>query len=389
MTLESTINKNRYIGNGATTQFPFTFKIWKADQILVYVGDGTTEQEVSAQCTVSLTASGGNVTFSTAPASGTVIVLRRNMPYIQEDDYRNGTRFDSEEVEDRFDQDCAERQDLRLDIGRAIKVPLTSNRTPENFAADFYAAHADTVSKHDAVVSMHAEVMAERPLALEAIAGARAEAVEAVGDEGEHQVQRIESAIASIYTEHGNGCMEMNWTLTDGIPADTDINISPLWYIVGRHHMQVSVNGVRQYRTKQFDEKGTEDSRSSVFTTLVDLNAGDTINVWIGHLAGGGTATEELDGLMSKEDKVKLDLLPAETSFARTTQVFSSAVSAGTAITVPEHAVGQGLLIVFHNGVLCDAGAQYTDKTDTTIEFSYDIPAGDTITAAAVAVRAS
>ena len=385
MTLESTINKNRYIGNGATTQFPFTFKIWKTDQILVYVGDGETEQEVSARCTIALTASGGTVTFPTAPAVGTVIVLRRNMPYIQEDDYRNGTRFDSEEVEDRFDQDCAERQDLRLDVDRALKVPLTSNKTPEEYQQEFWDAYADNQSLHDDVVNMHADMVAEHGR----IAEERAEALDAVQNEGDHQVQRIESAIASIYTEHGNGCMEMNWTLNAGISAGTDIDISPLSYIVGRHHMQVSVNGVRQYRTKQFDEKGSEDSRSSVYTTLVDLNAGDTINVWIGHLAGGGTATAEIDGLMSKEDKAKLDLLPAETSFARTTTVLASAVSAGTAITVPEHAVGQGLLMVYHNGVLCDVGAQYTDETATTIKFLYDIPAGDTITAAAVAVSAT
>jgi hypothetical protein len=307
------------------------------------------------------------------------------MPYIQEDDYRNGTRFDSEEVEDRFDQDCAERQDLKLDVGRALKVPLTSSKTPEEYQQEFWDAYADNQTLHDNVVSLHDDMVAEHGR----IAEERAEALEAVQNEGDHQVQRVQGAADVFYAEHGSACLEMNWTINAGIPAGTDIDISPLSYIVGRHHMQVSVNGVRQYRTKQFDEKGTEDSRSSVYTTLVDLNAGDTVNVWIGNLAGGGTATDELDGLMSKEDKAKLDLLPAETSFARTTTVLQSAVSAGTAITVPEHAVGQGLLLVYHNGVLCDAGSQYTDETRTTIKFLYDVPAGDTITAAAVAVSAS
>ena len=387
MTLESTINKNRYIGNGATTQFPFTFKIWKTDQILVYVGDGETEQEVSARCTTTLTASGGTVTFPIAPAVGTVIILRRNMPYIQEDDYRNGTRFDSEEVEDRFDMDCAERQDLRLDVDRALKVPLTSSKTSEEYQQEFWDAYADSQNLHDDVVSLHDDMVAEHGR----IAEERAEALQAVQAEGDHQVQRVQGAADAYYAENGSACMEINWTLNAGISAGTDIDISPLSYIVGRHHMQVSVNGVRQYRTKQFNEKGSEDSRSSVFTTLVGLNAGDTINVWIGHLAGGGTATEELDGLMSKEDKAKLDSLPAETSFARTTTVLQSAVSAGTAITVPQHVVGQGLLMVYHNGVLCSpgSGGQYTDETSTTIKFLYDIPAGDTITAAAVAVSAS
>jgi hypothetical protein len=322
------------------------------------------------------------------------------MPYIQEDDYRNGTRFDSEEIEDRFDMDCAERQDLRLDVGRAVKVPLTSSKTPEEYESEFWNAYADNQSLHDDVVGLHADVMAERPIA-----------ITAVQEEGDHQVQRVQGAADSYYAQHGTGCMEVNWTLNADVPANSDIDIDPLWYIVGRHHMQVSVNGVRQYISKQFAEKGNDGAKSYVYTTLVDLNAGDTINVWITHLAGAITASAEEDGLMSaedkarldgfgnasstvdgfmsKEDKAKLDLLPAETSFARTTNVLQSAVSAGTAITVPEHAAGQGLLLVWHNGVLCESGAQYTDETASSIKFLYDIPAGDTITAAAVAVSAS
>lgn len=387
MTLESTINKNRYIGNGATTQFPFTFKVWKTKQILVYVGNGTTEQEVSRYCTITLTASGGTVTFPIAPHDGEVIVIRRNMPYIQEDDYRNGTRFDSEEVEDRFDQDCAERQDLRLDVGRAIKAPLTSSKTPEEFEQEFWDAYADTLSKHDEVVGLHADMVAEHGR----IAEERAEALQAVQDEGDHQVQRVQGAADSYYAQHGTGCMEMSFTLTSDVAANSDIDIDPLWYIVGRHHMQVSVNGVRQYRTKQFSEKGADGAKSHVYTTLVDLNAGDTVNVWISHLAGAITASAEEAGLMSAEDKAKLDALPATTSFSRTTTTLASAVSAGTAITVPHHAVGQGLLMVYHNGVLCEEGAsaQYVDYSTTSVKFTYDLPAGDTITAAAVAVSAS
>ena len=390
MTLESTINKNRYIGNGATTQFPFTFKIWKTDQILVYVGDGETEQEVSAQCSIEISRSGGTVTFSEAPAFGTVIVLRRNMPYIQEDDYRNGTRFDSEEVEDRFDQDCAERQDLKLDVDRALKVPLTSEKTAEKYQQDFWDAYADNQSLHDDVVNLHADMVAEHGR----IAEERAEAVEAVQNEGDHQCERVENIASAIMADSGNSCMEMSWTLTSAVAANTDIDISPLYYFFGRHHIRVSVNGVQLYRGKEWVEKGADNASSHVFTVLLPLNVGDTVNVWISHLNGHNTssvATHEADGLMPSADKAKLDAMPGVTGIARTTHVLASAVSAGTAITVPEHAVDSGLLMVWHNGVLCfpGSGGQYTDETSTTIKFLYDIPAGDTITAAAVAVSAS
>ena len=133
MTLESTVNENKYTGNGATRSFAYTFRVWKKNEVAVWVGNGLTEQEVSSSCSISITATGGTVTFPTAPASGIKIVIRRNMPYIQEDDYRNGSRFDSEDVEDRFDQDCAERQDLRLELGRCLKLPITSSMTAEEF----------------------------------------------------------------------------------------------------------------------------------------------------------------------------------------------------------------------------------------------------------------
>ena len=145
MTLESTANRNRYIGNGSATVFNFTFRVWKKDQVKVVVGDGYTENDVSARVAVEITSTGGTVTFPTAPASGTVIILRRNMPYIQEDDYRNGTRFDAEEVEDRLDQDCAERQDLLLGLSRCLQVPETSEASGDQIISDIMQARQDVL----------------------------------------------------------------------------------------------------------------------------------------------------------------------------------------------------------------------------------------------------
>lgn len=140
MTLESAANRNRYAGNGATRDFAFTFKAWKKDQVKVYVGDGYADTDVTSSCSVELTESGGTVSFPNAPAAGTVIVIKRQMPYLQEDDYRNGSRFDAEEIEDRFDMDCAERQDLRGDIARTVKMPETSSLSSEQFVEAIMSA---------------------------------------------------------------------------------------------------------------------------------------------------------------------------------------------------------------------------------------------------------
>ena len=47
---------------------------------------------------------------------------------------------------------------------------------------------------------------------------------------------------------------------------------------------------------------------------------------------------------------------------------------AGTAFDVPQYQMGTGELQVFFNGILCVKGEQYTEDTDTTIKFTFDLP---------------
>lgn len=141
MSLESKISKNVFQGNGTTKTFSFTFRVWKEDQVLVYVGIGDeTETDVTSSCSIMLSENGGTVTFPTAPAVGMTIVITRNMPFIQEDQYITGARFDPHEIEDRLDQDCAERQQLLDGVERAVKVPVTSDKTPDQYMSAFWEA---------------------------------------------------------------------------------------------------------------------------------------------------------------------------------------------------------------------------------------------------------
>ena len=146
MSLESKISKNVFQGNGTTKTFSFTFRVWKEDQVLVYVGIGDeTETDVTSTCTITLSENGGTVTFPTAPAVGMTVVIMRNMPFTQEDQYITGARFDPHEIEDRLDQDCAERQQLLDGVERAVKVPVTSDKKPGDYMAAFWKAVADVL----------------------------------------------------------------------------------------------------------------------------------------------------------------------------------------------------------------------------------------------------
>lgn len=127
MSLESNISRNVFQGNGTTRTFSFTFRVWKENQVLVYARAGEeAENDVTSSCSITLSETGGTVTFKAAPADGTTIAVVRNMPFIQEDQYITGARFDPHEIEDRLDQDCAERQQLYETMQRAVLAPVTS-----------------------------------------------------------------------------------------------------------------------------------------------------------------------------------------------------------------------------------------------------------------------
>ena len=117
MTLDLQTSRVVFKGNGAAVEFPFDFKVWDASQIAVFVSDdpdGINEMEVTPQ-KVILTESGGTVTYTLEGKplpEGYTLSIVRNMPFIQEDMYITGTRFNPEVIETRFDKDCAERQQI-------------------------------------------------------------------------------------------------------------------------------------------------------------------------------------------------------------------------------------------------------------------------------------
>jgi len=133
--LTTTDRRVQYTGDDQTKEFEFNFRVWDESQIKVYQANEDevwSETDITDQCEVTINEDNtGTVKFSSAPKAGVTIAIVREMPFIQEDEYINGTRFNPGEIEDRFDQDCAERQELLDGLDRAIKVPNTSTQTPE------------------------------------------------------------------------------------------------------------------------------------------------------------------------------------------------------------------------------------------------------------------
>ena len=100
MTVSSAKTVKSHSGNGSQTEFPYDFKIFAAGDLTVIVRSSTgTETVKSLTSDYSVTnvgvVTGGDVVFTSAPASGETVVIRRDMDLFQETDSEGNLRFEN------------------------------------------------------------------------------------------------------------------------------------------------------------------------------------------------------------------------------------------------------------------------------------------------------
>ncbi|EQB7353744.1 hypothetical protein ACYTK3_000732 [Enterobacter kobei] len=126
MTVSTVVDHNDYTGNGVTTSFPYTFRIFTTDNLLVTVTDlNLTETVLTLDTDYSVTGaggySGGNVVLSSPLTTGWKISIARYLEPTQETDLRNQGKFFAEVHEDAFDK-------LTMLIQQAFSWLTTLNR---------------------------------------------------------------------------------------------------------------------------------------------------------------------------------------------------------------------------------------------------------------------
>ncbi|EGD9699732.1 hypothetical protein DNQ99_10410 [Escherichia coli] len=108
MTVSTEVDHNEYTGNGVTTSFPYTFRIFKKSDLVVRVSDlnGNVTKLVldsGYSVTVTGTYSGGFVVLPSPLAAGWRVNIERVLDVVQETDLRNQGKFFPEVHEDAFD----------------------------------------------------------------------------------------------------------------------------------------------------------------------------------------------------------------------------------------------------------------------------------------------
>jgi hypothetical protein len=156
MTVESTITKEIYQGNGAATSFPVPFRYaQQADLHLLLVAPDGTETPITDNFQVVANESGDtSITYPVAGdplAPGYKLVIYRATPNTQIVDLVYGGAFNPDMLEhdalDRLEMQIQEKQEL---LDRSIKVPIASDETPEAFLESLYTARDEAAASASA-----------------------------------------------------------------------------------------------------------------------------------------------------------------------------------------------------------------------------------------------
>lgn len=130
MTVTGGYIPDTYAGDGSTTVFAYTFRIFADGDLLVELVNNTTAERTTQILTTDYTVSnageqsGGNVTFVTAPASGYTVVISRLIDVTQETEFPENGRFPAISTENALDKLTMISQAGTDASLRSIKLPV-------------------------------------------------------------------------------------------------------------------------------------------------------------------------------------------------------------------------------------------------------------------------
>lgn len=145
MTISSEVRKSGpYTGNDVTTSFPFSFKVFSADDVVVVLTDPagieTTLTGSGTDYSVTLnadqdTAPGGTVEKVSALATDYLLTITSSVPNLQPLDLTNQGGFYPKVINAALDRLTILAQQNAEQIGRSVKVPISSSVTPDSLIA--------------------------------------------------------------------------------------------------------------------------------------------------------------------------------------------------------------------------------------------------------------
>lgn len=320
-----------YACDGTTATFSFDFKVFAAADLQVAYGaaDAVTQTVLELNSDYSVTLNedqdenpGGSVVLKAAPEAGVNLSITSVMSATQEMQLTNQGGFYPTVINDECDKLTILVQQLAEKSKRSIQLPPTATMTPEELTQKLLDA-ADDATVVAKGYAEAAKASAAEAATSEANAAASAEAaaktltdaeetitkktdseIDRVVEATDGQIKRIEAAGDNEIFKQGFGNKEETWTLESDLASGDTLTLpNDLTYLVGRHHLRLSWNGLLLYPGRQFEEAGDSDTSSKTVRVLMPMSAGDELDAWVGVL-GNGEVAEALQTAAEARDAV-------------------------------------------------------------------------------------
>lgn len=212
MTISSEVRKaGPYDGNDVTTSFPFSFKVFSADDVVVVLTDPagieTTLTGSGTDYSVTLnadqdTAPGGTVEKVSALATDYLLTITSSVPNLQPLDLTNQGGFYPKVINAALDRLTILTQQNAEQIGRSVKVPISSSVTPDSLIAQLTQDAATAAAAASSASASETAAAASEGAAAGSATAAAASATAA--DASEAAAAASESAAATSATNAAN-----------------------------------------------------------------------------------------------------------------------------------------------------------------------------------------
>ena len=119
-----------FTGDGKTTRYPFDFRILKTEHIAVITDDAIGNEHILSEgrdYTAALETDGGHIDLAAPLAQGRRLVIVSNQPYLQPAVFTNHGGFYPANLNDALDKLVIQDQQIREQVGRALKVSVISS----------------------------------------------------------------------------------------------------------------------------------------------------------------------------------------------------------------------------------------------------------------------
>ena len=112
----------QYTADGTLTTFEFPFAIFSTSDVDVYLDD-ILQESTAYSVSGAHQSDGGSVTFGTAPTSGTVVTIVRNLSIERITDFQEGGALRANTLNDELDYQIACQQQIAENLNRSMVLP--------------------------------------------------------------------------------------------------------------------------------------------------------------------------------------------------------------------------------------------------------------------------